>query len=726
MERVRPHLLILLLGWWTAFAQWYSPPAGLRPPLRLETSAILPGGRILAPAGDQSLAGFGPFALALSPSGKTVVTANLGPGMASVTVIEHGSVLQLPANGFGLVGERWNQVSTGIAFSSERSAFVSEGNTGRVAVIDLATGELRRAFDLNRDGYADSFTAELAADPQRSLLYVADVANRRVAIMDTRTHRALASVSVRALPFLLALSPDRRALYAANVGGADMPGANTVSVIDVSDPANPKLAASIGVGAEPSGIAATAERIYVANAGDDSISVIDARTYRLLSPIPIQTPLLEQWRGVLPAGLAYEEKSNWLLVAEAGINAVAIIDTASGKVLGHIPVGWFPTHVLLQSGTAFVTNLRGEGAGPSASEWHGGGTVSSFRLPSAAELEADTRVVMRASGLVPRPEPPPPLPRSIRYLVLIVKGSHSFDEILGDLHGSGIRYSMGMASLARLGGDASASGAGKRLSLKHISLTPNQHAMAGQFTFFDNFYAGSDRQAEAADWLFGAYPSVWREALSLAGFTALPAEPPESQPFWKHLQSHGISFAAFGGQSGPSSASAQVSHFLAEIEERYAKPGVDLPHLLYLSLPDNATPGPDPENGYPYVESYAAGSDYELGRILEYLARSKWWKQMAVFITESAGGELDHIDAQRTPLLCAGPWAKRGYAAHTNTDFASLRKTIEELFGIPSLNLFDASAADLGDCFRPAPDVSGYKVQPEDPRVYDPAGHPPL
>ena len=80
--------------------------------------------------------------------------------------------------------------------------------------------------------------------------------------------------------------------------------------------------------------------------------------------IPIRIPGLESLRGVLPIGMAYHEKTGWLLVAEAGINAVAVIDTRERRVLGHLPVGWFPSRVGLDGDTVFVANAKGNGTGP--------------------------------------------------------------------------------------------------------------------------------------------------------------------------------------------------------------------------------------------------------------------------------------------------------------------------------------------------------------------------
>jgi hypothetical protein len=165
----------------------------------------------------------------------------------------------------------------------------------------------------------------------------------------------------------------------------------------------------------------------------------------------------------------------------------------------------------------------------------------------------------------------------------------------------------------------------------------------------------------------------------------------------------------------------RATQFIREIEERYVKTGAELPRFLYLHLPNDHMANPRPEDGYPYVESFTVDNDYALGRILEFLSGTKWWPQMAVFITEDdAQGGVDHIDAQRTILMVAGPWAKKNYVSHVNTSFPGLLKTIFRLLRIPPLNLFDATAADLADCFATVPDPAGYKVLPVDRRVFDP------
>ena len=140
-----------------------------------------------------------------------------------------------------------------------------------------------------------------------------------------------------------------------------------------------------------------------------------------------------------------------------------------------------------------------------------------------------------------------------------------------------------------------------------------------------------------------------------------------------------------------------------------------------VHLPNDRGGAPRPSQGYPYDASYVADNDYATGRIVEYLSQTPWWREMAIMITEDdATGGVDHIHAQRVPLLIASPYAKRNYVSHTNASFPSLLKLMFRFLDIPPLNLFDATAAGLEDCFTAEPDFTPYKALPPDRRIFSP------
>jgi hypothetical protein len=167
----------------------------------------------------------------------------------------------------------------------------------------------------------------------------------------------------------------------------------------------------------------------------------------------------------------------------------------------------------------------------------------------------------------------------------------------------------------------------------------------------------------------------------------------------------------------------RADRFIAEMEERYGSGAEPLPQFLFIHLPNDRAGAEREEDGYPYQASFVSDNDLALGRILQYLSHKPWWRQMAVFVTEaSAQGGLDHIDSHRTVLLAAGPWIRRNYISHTNSDFPGLLKTIFQLLHLPPLNLMDATAAGLRDVFSTEPDYSVYNALAPDTRIFDPAG----
>jgi YVTN family beta-propeller protein len=867
-----PLFVLLLAGLSGLAAADYRTPAGERMAARRPgAESILPGGRMIAPLGRQFTTGPGPFGLAVSPSGKLVVTADGGPNRYSVTVVD---LSRRPPELRRVVAfgkdkslgppkpdeDDWKSVFMGLAFDNDRRLWASEGNSGRVRLMEVPSGELRRFVDLDQGGFADSYTGDLALDRQRRLLYVVDQANFRVAILDARGRKVIASVRVGRLPFAIALAPDGRRAYVTNVGmfeyrpipGADrkqaretglpfpafgfpspeardgarrqtargpvdVPGlgdpnvreANSVAVVDVSDPVRPRLETFIRTGlpvggttaggSSPSGVLATARHVFVTNAHNDTVTVINAGTLEVEREIPLRIPGLESLRGVLPIGLGWVEERGWLLVAEAGINAVGVLDPAAGRVLGHLPAAWFPTRVIADRKLVYVSSAKGHGTGPNADRQAPlsrtfqaelrRGSISVFPLPEPGELDRHTARVMELNGFVPQPAAATPLPDPIRHVVVIVKENRTFDEVFGGLERAANGPVRGAPMLARFGQRGvirpDRKDLQQRLGLRNVMVTPNHHEIARRWAFSDNFYADSEVSVDGHHWLVGSYPNAWTESSLMASYggqkdfrlpTAAPGrlqfaqgnssvhpeETLEAGTIWHHLERHGISFRNFGEgfelagveeQPGEKPTGARfmtnvpmpdplyrntsrdypqfnmnipdqyrATQFIEEIERLYRKGGSPFPRLIFIHLPNDHLAKPRPEDGYPFDASYVADNDYALGRILEYLSHSPWWRRMAVFITEDdAQGGVDHVDSHRTVLLVAGPYARPNYVSRVNSSFPGLLKTVFRLLGIPPLNLFDATARDLADCFTSEPDFTGYRALPVHPELFDPA-----
>ncbi len=146
-----------------------------------------------------------------------------------------------------------------------------------------------------------------------------------------------------------------------------------------------------------------------------------------------------------------------------------------------------------------------------------------------------------------------------------------------------------------------------------------------------------------------------------------------------------------------------------------------LPQLITAMLPNDHGAGPRPTEGYPYLHSYMADNDLAVGRMLHFLSRTPYWKNMLVIVTEDdPQGGVDHIDAHRSVLMLAGPYVKRGYVSHTHANFGSILKVIYNILGVNYVNQYDATASLLQDFFTSTPDYTPYEAVLPDGRVFDP------
>lgn len=858
-----------------AAAQDYRAPAGERPAVRrVGAESVLPGGRMVDPVGRQFPTGSGPFGLAISPDGKYAVTADGGPNGFSLTVLDMSDdqwrVKRIEAES----REKREQekkaepdedsflsVFMGLAFQDAGKVFAAEGNSGRVRLIQIPSGRLVSLYELNQGGFRDSFSGDLAYDADRSLLYVVDQANFRVAVFDAKSRKLIANVRVGRLPFKVALSEDKRRLYVTNIGtfeyqpipGADpknlretglsfpafgfpskeaengakrqtakgevnvpglgdpnAPQSNSLCVVDVADASNPKVINFIRTGiafgpdsrggASPSGVVTGAGEIFVSNGNQDSISVIDASSLRVVREIPLRIPKLESLRGILPLGMVLDLQNNHLLVAEAGINAVGVIDVRRQALVGHVPAPWFPSAVAAFNDQVFVAGAKGLGTGPNASMTAPlersfqadlrRGAISVFSSPLPRALPILTGRVMALNGFSDRGAAPA-LPDAIQHVVIIVKENRTYDEVLGDIASAANGKVNGAPELARFGargwlppqptGELKQRMDGVR---KYYNITPNHHALAQRFAFSDNFYADSEVSVDGHHWIVGSYPNAWTTTSLMSSYGGqkdfrLPTSAPgrlavagsnssvhpedllQAGTLWHHLEAHNIAFRNFGEgfelagvDEGPGEKPTgaryptnvpmpdplyrntsrdypgfnmnipdqyRATQFINEIDRDFIKPGKPLPRLIFIHLPNDHMAKVRPADGYPFQASYVADNDYALGRIVEYLSHTEVWKQMAILVTEDdAQGGVDHVDSHRTLFLAISPYAKRHYASHVNSSFPGLLKTAFRLLKMPPLNLYDAVASDLSDCFTSQPDFTPYDVLPEESVVFHP------
>src|SRR4029079_14543649 len=142
----------------------------------------------------------------------------------------------------------------------------------------------------------------------------------------------------------------------------------------------------------------------------------------------------------------------------------------------------------------------------------------------------------------------------------------------------------------------------------------------------------------------------------------------------------------------------------------YEKKG-ELPNLMMMILPNDHTSGTRP--GMPRPESAVADNDVALGRIIEAISHSRFWKDTCIFVVEDdPQNGFDHIDGHRTVALVVSPYTKRGAVDSTNYNQTSMVRTMELLLGLPPMNQLDASATPMTACFTETPDLTPYQAVP--------------
>ncbi len=828
---------------------------------------VIPNGRIVQPMGQTVRIAPHPYGLVLSPDGTVAVTANSGNRPFSITILENVSTGNLklrqvpegPMNDPQLLED----VFMGLAITPDnRSVWVAGGSANKLFRYDLQSGLKTDSILCAQPDNPDGYLGDLALSRDGNTIYVCDQSNFRLLVADISSRKIMHYIPVGRYPFGVTLSSDQKTVFVANVGmfeysplanggKADFPTSAYGSVemkegykkgnlevpalgdpnapesfsvwaVDVSGP-TPKVVHKIKTGflvgekiegipavggAGPNSLVATDQFVFVSNGNNDCISVIDPANAKVVKNIFLKPlPQLSRFRGVIPFGLALSPDQKRLYVAEAGINAVAVIDVPTLTVIGHLPVGWFPSKLAVTPNgkKLIVANAKGYGSGPNGGytfkegpegDYVGNlmhGSVTILDIPADAELPAfSQRVLDNNFKVIPaadtvladRKNNPIPLfpgdkKSPIQHIVFISKENRTYDEVFGQLS-----KGKGDPAIARYGYNRTFSNKNKTQTVTGATVMPNHLALAHRFGTADNFYVDSDHSADGHRWLANTYPNEWMETNVAAEYgghrnvksgskakgqyawtggagAIFPEDYNEAGSLWDHLERHRISFHNFGfgtemgsnmtdstmkyyGQKvtvnfpipGPLYSRSSQKYatfnmaipdqfradvFIEEFKEKWLNGKEKMPQVITLMLPQDHGAGERPEAGYPFRESYMADNDLALGRVIEFLSQTPYWKNMAIVVTEDdAQDGNDHVDAHRSILQVYSPYAKRNHVGHQHYSFGSIFKTFWNILGVPYLNQYDASAADLSDFFTDKPDFAPYRALPADARVLDP------
>jgi YVTN family beta-propeller protein len=673
----------------------------------------------------------------------------------------------------------------------------------RIVILDAA--KLERLASIPTGSYPYG----LALSPDGAKLYVTNTGLFEYMTIPGSSEKDPLGTGLHFPPFGY---PSKKAREGALVEGKQIPGlgdensnrGSSLWTYDVHDRDHPSPAVKLRLGekiteasgqtlggAAPSGVAATPDAVYVALSHEDAIAKISSDGTQLLAQTalsPFAEPRFHDsqerpLRGVMPSALAVRDGR--LYVAESGIDAVGVLDTASLKVIEHIPVGWNPSSVAVSpdGSTLYVVNTKGKGAGPNGGEQHDPnqptyvgalekGSISAIPFASlpASDVLTQTVIIANTAAIANHP----PLPR-LKHCFLVIRENRTYDEVLGDVAGAN-----GDPSLTRFGLNGWAE---ELRSATHLKVTPNLHALATRFAISDNFFVDSDVSADGHRWVMGINPTpffntAWtsgyggrrhdypdapqpgRRALFGGADAPMPEDEPQFGSLWEHIAATGKGLLNYGeGLEIEGNAELEGSEpegqrlflnaplpkpvfeftdrhyptfnlgipdqFRADEFERDFRLKLaagKVPALIVIRLPNDHTSDPRPADGYPYRASFVADNDLALGRIVAFLSKTSIWKDSALFVTEDdSQSGVDHVDAHRSILLVASPWVKPGSISHVHTSMGSITRSIDELLGLGPLNLEDALSGNITGVFDTEPHAEPFAALPSDPRVFEPA-----
>jgi DNA-binding beta-propeller fold protein YncE len=712
----------------------------------------LPNGWALRPVGRQVDLGDFPVNIALHPGGEYLAVLHAGHG-------DH-EIITVALTGRPRVVSRVviEQTFYGLCFSPDGNTLLASGGEFEVVhAFRFDSGLLGQGRPIRVAAPQDKFIpGGIAVDAAGQTLFACGTWGDRVAVVPLAEpqQRAMVQLDKDSYPYACLPAKENR-LFVSLWNKA------AVAVIDL---ASRKVVETWPTAAHPTEMALSPDgnTLYVACANSTKVSVLSANNGKGLETLDAALHPASP-SGNTPNSLSLTPDGELLFVANADANNVAVFNVAArgqARPLGFIPVGWYPTSVRFNAKDKRLYVANGKGLSPKANrhgpqpvagrtvrEYIGSlfrGTLGVIDTPTperlaewskqayaCSPLRADRGVV----GAVPPGSPIPARvgdPSPIKHCIYIIKENRTYDQVFGDMkQGNG----------------------DPNLCLFPERVTPNHHKLAREFVLLDNFYVDGEVSADGHEWSMAAYATDFVEKVwplnyrgsPLRKLSAYPAEGsfdsiarPAGGYIWDRCAEAGVSYRSYGewvdnGPTPDDPARASVKaleghidpHFRSYdldypdqkradrfIEElaRYEREG-GLPRFIVMRLPNDHTYGT--RAGKPTPTAMVADNDLALGRVIEAISKSKYWKETAVFVVEDdAQNGPDHVDAHRTVALAISPYTRRGAVDSTLYSTSSMLRTMELILGLQPMSQFDAAARPMYNAFQPRPDLRPYQHVP--------------
>lgn len=715
----------------------------------------LPTGAYLDPAGRSTDIGDLPLAMLPSPDGRKLVLLLNGFSEQGIQVVDRAT---------GEVNSTTQQRAAflGLAFSHDGQSLYASGGDDDVVYryrwvnnlpLIADTIVLERKTGTHRHGMRYPGGIGISSDDKR--LYVAENLADSLAVVDIASGKVIQRLATERYPYGVTVGSDGTVFVSAW-------GGSTVSVFTSSGNIL-RDAGRIPTGRHLSAMLLNHDgsRLFVASGSTDRIAVIDTHTRRVVSQLNDASPS-GLGEGSTPDALALSPDGSRLFVAEADNNAIAVFEmspTTSGstsahgdnRLAGRIPTGWYPTAVLATGDSLFVVSGKGRGTGPNPrgpqpiSKWEVNPrsttkgqlsatlTVSDLAAASGPALAQLTARVARANGWnkarTVAKYPP------IEHVIYVIKENRTYDQVLGDL--------------PQADGDTS-------LLFFPRSSSPNHHALAERFGIYDRFFVNAEVSPDGHNWSTAAYTTDYLQKTVPQNYSNRgrtydyegtnrdqvvddDAAEPSAGYLWNLAEKAGITFRNYGefviwpgkvlsdGTKATGYAAdkpflkgrtneaypgfdmditdqSRVDVWLLEME-KFDRDG-NMPALEIIRLPNDHTSGASA--GRPTPRAYMADNDLALGRIVEALSKSRFWKNSAVFVVEDdAQNGPDHVDSHRSVMFVISPYSAGG-VVHRFVNTTDVVATMEEVLKLGTMSQFDHFGRPLSEVWKTKPDLRPY------------------
>jgi len=703
----------------------------------------LPNGWKLSPHGSSISLGDLPLHVAVSPNQKYLLVTNNGQSIQSLQLINATTNQVLDSK---KLAKSWYGLKVA---EDNQTVYVSGGNDNCILVFDIAGGKLveKEKIALSTDPKANISPAGIELDEAKGLLYMVTKENNSLYVIDLKSKAIRSIHPLPAEAFTCLLDRKKGVLYISVWGARQVLPFQTTTK---------QFLPAIAVGDHPNELVLTknGKTLFVANANDNSVSVVDTRTGKeveVLNAALVPNAL----EGSSTNGLALSANEERLYISNADNNCLAVFEVekiGQSKSLGFIPVGWYPTSIQVVKGKLFVANGKGFSSfanpnGPNPiekkqtvtyqksdnnpevrSEYIGGlmkGTMSVFKEPNAQELAILSAAVYQNTPYTKEIETNAlgekgnPIPMKvgeaspIKYVFYILKENRTYDQVLADVAGGN--------------GDTT-------LLLFGEKYTPNQHKLVKDFVLLDNFYVDGEVSSDGHNWSTSAHATDYLEKTWPTSYGGRGGKydgegnraiaNPKNGFIWDYCKRAGVSYRTYGEFADNFKPNIPVlaDHFCPDFASfdqnvmdttRFHAWKRDFDRLLALNqvprfnsmhFPNDHTEGQRLGKKTPFA--YVADNDYAIGLLVEHLSKSSIWKETAVFIVEDdAQNGPDHVDAHRTTAYLAGGFVKRGFVDHTPYSTSSMLRTMELILGLPPMSQYDAAATPMFRSFSSIPNA---------------------